>query len=91
MEWTVSPMDARQTWDEASETLQGTGVCTHPGELAAALAKAAFCRSRDEQHNTPYAQRLSREQGRDSVGGVKDDITVVCAWLARTFASKLRD
>lgn len=88
MEWTVSPMDAKQTWDEATDTLKGAGVCTHPGELAAALAKAAFCCSRDEQRNARYNQRL---EARPIMGGVKDDITVVCAWLAKTFASKLRD
>merc|ERR1711865_1354747 len=84
MEWTVSPLDARQTWHEGTETLRGAGLCTNPERIAAAVAKAAFHRARDKLAETPLAARATRERGTQHVGGKLDDITVVCAWLVRT-------
>lgn len=83
-EWTVSPLDARQSYHEGTETLRGPGLSTEPQRIAAAVAHAAHHRASDKLAATPIASKASRQNGVAQVGGKLDDITVVCAWLARS-------
>jgi len=84
VDWTISPLEAQQVYRESTGALRGGGShCTDPVDVAAALAHAAHCRARDNSAQTPFSDR-AREYGVYHSGGRMDDITVVCAWVART-------
>jgi len=83
VEWTVSPLDAGQSWHEGPQSLRGPGLSTEPQRIAAAVAHAAHHRACDKLASTPIAAKTSKQRGVAHVGGKLDDITVVCVWLAR--------
>lgn len=78
----VSPFEARQGLDLETGRLSGEGS-TSPKNIAAAIAQAAFYRSKDESAKTPFTAN-AKEAGLIHVGGKMDDITVVAAWVVRT-------
>jgi serine/threonine protein phosphatase PrpC len=82
---TITPFEARQGFDSRSCTLEATSgrPSTCPGRIARALAEAALVRSRDTHVKSPFSQH-AQKAGLYHVGGKMDDITCVCAWVART-------
>jgi len=81
----ITPFEARQGFDTQSCTLEATSgkPSTCPGRIARALAEAALVRSRDTHMKSPFSLHAQRA-GLYHVGGEMDDITCVCAWVART-------
>jgi len=59
------------------------GRFSDPTDIAEAIAKAAFSRSKDACAGTPFSLH-AREAGLCHVGGKQDDITVVAAWVVKT-------
>uniref|UniRef100_A0A0G4I6Q1 PPM-type phosphatase domain-containing protein n=1 Tax=Chromera velia CCMP2878 TaxID=1169474 RepID=A0A0G4I6Q1_9ALVE len=71
---TMSPYEA--------SLLQNSELVTPAEHVAAAVAHAAFHRSRDPKAKTPFA-RHARQSGTHYAGGKMDDITVLAAWVVR--------
>ncbi|CAK0907423.1 unnamed protein product, partial [Prorocentrum cordatum] len=84
----VTPFEARQGFDVRSCELEAARgrPCTDPGRIARALAEAALIRSRDTRLKSPFSLH-AQKAGLYHVGGKMDDITCVCAWVARTTSS----
>mmetsp|Transcript_110898 Transcript_110898/g.236874 ORF Transcript_110898/g.236874 Transcript_110898/m.236874 type:complete len:520 (-) Transcript_110898:170-1729(-) len=55
---------------------------TDPARLAEAIVRAAAHRSRDRRARTPFSDHAQRA-GLQHQGGKMDDITCVCAWVAK--------
>lgn len=65
--------------DEKSSGAQRGAIYSE--RVARAIAEAAASRSRESDADTPFSQR-ARESGSELWGGIKDDITVIAAWIA---------
>lgn len=71
---------------ESSQSAAKTGLkLTDPAEIAQAIVEAAFQKSIDRNARTPFADH-ARQAGLYHTGGKMDDITCVCAWVARSTA-----
>lgn len=82
-------LDDAELCDVAERLLQeqsqvdGSGAKADPTYLALGIANAAAERSADAEAMTPFARR-AQQNGHEVSGGVKDDITVLVAWVSES-------